>query len=256
MGRREADHEEVPAATIDDVVLSTIPDDEIVTSFDNGMETAPSANMDLERPITPAPPTFIRPSMDSIQDRQKRYDAALTPAIWELATKNANATVDLLVCLERQQNIGFRYADVDLTRLDPMRDVMSVDSYDPPLSRISSSYTSSSTASRERMGSTMRGQNRNVVTLNGMGTRNVNGEASLGRSNGMTTSSSTVSSSRIMIHHGSKDARVPLENVKWLTRTMRGVELRVVEGEGHGLMSNASVMAQVLTELSKELEAL
>ena len=103
--------------------------------------------------------------------RRPSYDAQLTEAIWEAATSNANPAVDLLVCLERRQAIGFRYADV----------------------------------------------NRSVV-----------------------------------IHHGSKDARVPVDNVKWLGTMMRRCEVRVLDGEGHGLMASATVMGNILMEMAKE----
>lgn len=106
-------------------------------------------------------------------ERQRDYDTRLTYKIWELATTNANPAVDLLVCLERRQTIGFRY--VDITR-------------------------------------------------------------------------------SVVIHHGSKDPRVPVENVQWLGKTMRRCEVRILEGEGHGLMASAGVMGNVLTEIAKEWE--
>lgn len=58
----------------------------------------------------------------------------------------------------------------------------------------------------------------------------------------------------VVIHHGSKDTRVPLENVKWLGNTMRKCQVRVLEGEGHGLMASAGVMGSVLTEMAAEWE--
>ncbi|KAK8052710.1 hypothetical protein PG996_012011 [Apiospora saccharicola] len=58
----------------------------------------------------------------------------------------------------------------------------------------------------------------------------------------------------VVIHHGSKDTRVPVENVKWLGKTMKRCEVRVLEGEGHGLMASANVMGTVLMEISKEWE--
>lgn len=58
----------------------------------------------------------------------------------------------------------------------------------------------------------------------------------------------------VVIHHGSRDTRVPVENVKWLGQTMRRCEVRVLEGEGHGLMASAAVMGTVLMEISKEWE--
>ncbi|OKL60533.1 hypothetical protein UA08_04306 [Talaromyces atroroseus] len=107
------------------------------------------------------------------KERQTEYDTRLTYRIWELATSNANPAVDLLVCLERRQTIGFRYVDI----------------------------------------------NREVV-----------------------------------IHHGTKDTRVPVDNVRWLGKTMRRCEVRVLDGEGHGLMASAVVMSNVLTEMAKEWE--
>jgi hypothetical protein len=107
------------------------------------------------------------------KERQSEYDTRLTYRIWELATTNANPAVDLLVCLERRQTIGFRYVDI----------------------------------------------NREVV-----------------------------------IHHGNKDTRVPVDNVRWLGKTMRRCEVRVLEDEGHGLMASAIVMSNVLSEMAKEWE--
>ncbi|KAI9728625.1 MAG: hypothetical protein M1828_002731 [Chrysothrix sp. TS-e1954] len=134
-----------------------------------------AAVLDAGGSLTPNRPNGSSASMTDEEKMAERraYDAALTPAVWTLATKNSNPAVDLVVCLERNQRIGFRYADVD---------------------------------------------------------------------------------ERVVIHHGTKDNRVPLENVRWLRNTMRNVELRVVEGEGHGLMANATVMGQVLEEISKEME--
>ncbi|KAK7942472.1 uncharacterized protein PG986_011585 [Apiospora aurea] len=58
----------------------------------------------------------------------------------------------------------------------------------------------------------------------------------------------------VVIHHGSRDTRVPVENVKWLGKMMKRCEVRVLEGEGHGLMASANVMGTVLMEISKEWE--
>ncbi len=107
------------------------------------------------------------------KERQTTYDTRLTHAIWDLATTNANPAVDLLVCLERRQTIGFRYVDINHA---------------------------------------------------------------------------------VVIHHGSRDTRVPVENVKWLGKLMRRCEVRILVGEGHGLMANAGVMGGVLMEVAKEWE--
>ena len=124
----------------------------------------------------PTPGTVAREAAlakAAAEARRAAYDEHLTVAIWNLATTNANPAVDLLVCLERNQPIGFRY--VDITR-------------------------------------------------------------------------------SVVIHHGAKDTRVPVENVKWLGRTMRRCEVRILDGEGHGLMASAAVMGKVLAEMSQEWE--
>ncbi|KAJ9497978.1 hypothetical protein H2202_006581 [Exophiala xenobiotica] len=58
----------------------------------------------------------------------------------------------------------------------------------------------------------------------------------------------------VVIHHGAKDTRVPLDNVRWLQSVMKRCELRVLDSEGHGLMASASAMATVLGEIAKEWE--
>ena len=118
----------------------------------------------------PPPPKHDPPHMAE-RNRQSTYDTRLTEAIWERATTGANPAVDLIVCLERRQPIGFRYVDIKKATV---------------------------------------------------------------------------------IHHGSKDTRVPLENVKWLGKTMRKCEVRVLEGEGHGLMASANVMGNILMEIAQE----
>ncbi|PUU79400.1 hypothetical protein B9Z19DRAFT_1125301 [Tuber borchii] len=105
------------------------------------------------------------------KERQMSYDERLTHAIWTLSTRNANPAVDLLVCLERNRPVGFRY--VDITRA-------------------------------------------------------------------------------VVIHHGARDTRVPVENVKWLGKAMRRCEVRILDGEGHGLMASAMVMGGVLDEIAAE----
>lgn len=280
-----ADELQMPAANIDDVVLSSIPDDEAIADFTaSNLHETHAPQLDVDRPPTPIRPTLVRPPSDEEMklERQKQYDAALTPAIWELATKNANPTVDLLVCLERNQSIGFRYADVDLNRAAALGKDVNMSSFDSvgngynSLSRTSTSaYGSGSNTPLSRTSTNGNG-NGNIVTLNGINAhsaRNGTAKAHNGSTrraayingNGSPASSSpqppshlqpqhAANTTRIIIHHGSKDTRVPLENVKWLARTMKDVELRVIEGEGHGLMSVPGVMGAVLSEMAGELE--
>lgn len=44
--------------------------------------------------------------------RQREYTSRLTQSTWDLATRDSNPATDLLVCLERNRDVGFRYTDV------------------------------------------------------------------------------------------------------------------------------------------------
>jgi len=58
----------------------------------------------------------------------------------------------------------------------------------------------------------------------------------------------------VLIHHGTRDTRVPLDNARWLRSVMKRCELRVLDDEGHGLMASATAMSTVLGEIAKEWE--
>jgi pimeloyl-ACP methyl ester carboxylesterase len=100
----------------------------------------------------------------------------LVAAIWAAATRDSNATVDLLTSLERPHTVGFTYFDVTLP---------------------------------------------------------------------------------VVIRHGSKDERVPLERVIWMTKAMNmarqhNAELKVIQGAHHGLMARADVMSDVFEEIARD----
>ena len=100
----------------------------------------------------------------------------LVAGIWAAATRDSNATVDLLTSLERPHTVGFTYFDVTLP---------------------------------------------------------------------------------IVIRHGSKDERVPLERVIWMTKAMNmarqhNAELKVIQGAQHGLMARADVMSDVFEEIARD----
>ena len=56
----------------------------------------------------------------------------------------------------------------------------------------------------------------------------------------------------VVVYHGAKDTRVPIENIRLLEKAMPRCELRVLPEDGHGLMASAAVMATVLTDMEKE----
>ncbi|CAK4028549.1 Hypothetical predicted protein [Lecanosticta acicola] len=153
----------------------------------------------LSATASPADPNFayaingLNAAEHAEKERQTEYTSRLTQRTWDLATRDSNPATDLLVCLERNRDVGFRYTDV-------------------------------------------------------------------GR--------------EVVITHGSEDKRVPIANVKWLAEQMNrralgldlsaresreswadpsakgGCEVRVLEGEGHGLMASPAIMSDVLTEIA------
>lgn len=124
------------------------------------------------------------------REHQAAYSSLLTERTWDLATRDSNPAADLIICLERHREIGFRYVDVHR---------------------------------------------------------------------------------KVVITHGTEDKRVPVENIRWIGDQMNrfntlhlnlrekdeplsegGCEIRILPGEGHGLMANPGVMADVLSEISGE----
>lgn len=173
-----------------------------VEEEDEDVEPLQNPSIFLSATATPTDPEFtfasthLNAAEHAARERQAEYTTQLTQRTWELATRDSNPAVDLLVCLERHRDVGFRYVDV-------------------------------------------------------------------GR--------------EVVITHGSEDKRVPLANVKWLAEQMNrralvgayggsvasrddfdaelrssrgGCEVRVLEGEGHGLMASAIIMGDVLTEIA------
>ena len=175
------------------------------TAGDEHDPSRPPSTLVLSATASPMEPsvTYASVALDAAEhtenERKVAFKTRLTELTWELATRDSNPATDLLVCLERQRDIGFRYTDV----------------------------------------------NRDVI-----------------------------------IHHGSDDKRVPIANVKWLAEQMNrravnqaaqssetgyprsregwvdssttgSCEVRILPGEGHGLMANPLIMSDVLTEIAE-----
>ena len=177
-------------------ITTMFPLPELVEEDISGLQTLRRPSFTLTATASPTDPefTFVAEALDAAEhsDRQRRsaYSALLTERTWTLATRNSNPAVDLLVCLERHRDVGFRYVDIQR---------------------------------------------------------------------------------QIVITHGSEDKRVPVENIRWMgeqinrraatnwspdakmeLREKGGCEVRVLAGEGHGLMASPSVMADVLADIRKE----
>ena len=178
---------------------------------DDGNEGAGNA-LFLTATATPTDPEFsfastgLNAAEHAERERQAEYTTRLTQRTWEYAIRDSNPATDLLVCLERNRDVGFRYTDV---------------------------------------------------------------------------------SRPVVITHGSEDKRVPVANVRWLGTQMNrnaisgprvngslmpsitsvrsrdtnasgfdnfagsgGCEVRVLPGEGHGLMASPLIMGDILTEIA------
>jgi hypothetical protein len=67
---------------------------------------------------TPTDPAFtyastaLNAAEHAERERQVIYTSRLTQRTWEYAIRDSNPATDLLVCLERHREVGFRYTDV------------------------------------------------------------------------------------------------------------------------------------------------
>ena len=72
----------------------------------------------LSATITPTDPNFtfastgLNAAEHAERERQVEFSSRLTQRTWEYAIRDSNPATDLLVCLERNRQIGFRYTDV------------------------------------------------------------------------------------------------------------------------------------------------
>lgn len=182
---------------MDQYMPSTTP----LESFPIPTKTLEESDLVLSATAIPTDPSFtyastgLNAAEHAETQRQSDYTRRLTQSTWDLATRDSNPSYDLVVCLERTRDVGFRYTDV----------------------------------TRE-----------------------------------------------VVITHGTDDKRVPIANVQWLAEQMNrralgmqlgidgresreawadpsskgGCEVRVLPGEGHGLMASPVIMSDVLTEIA------
>lgn len=147
------------------------------------------------------------------RERQLEYTSRLTHRTWELATRDSNPAADLLVCLERNREIGFRYTDVN-------RRIV---------------ITHGSEDKRVPVG--------NVRWLcEQINARAATLAAGLGGDHGGGGGGADSATGRL------ESARASwADEGRW---GGVGCEVRVLEGQGHGLMASAGVMGGVLEEIA------
>ncbi|KAM0722936.1 hypothetical protein Q7P37_001134 [Cladosporium fusiforme] len=72
----------------------------------------------LSATATPTDPAFtyastaLNAAEHAERERQTIYTSRLTQRTWEYAIRDSNPATDLLVCLERHRQVGFRYTDI------------------------------------------------------------------------------------------------------------------------------------------------
>lgn len=72
----------------------------------------------LSATATPTDPAFtyastaLNAAEHAERERQSTYTSRLTQRTWEYAIRDSNPATDLLVCLERHREVGFRYTDI------------------------------------------------------------------------------------------------------------------------------------------------
>lgn len=85
-----------------------------------GRSTSPDKHesLMLSATATPTDPAFtyastaLNAAEHAERERQAVYSSRLTQRTWEYAIRDSNPATDLLVCLERHREVGFRYTDI------------------------------------------------------------------------------------------------------------------------------------------------
>lgn len=56
----------------------------------------------------------------------------------------------------------------------------------------------------------------------------------------------------VKVWYGDKDERIGMGSVRWMEKTMKDCEVKIIKGEGHGLLTNAEVVIEVLENIAAE----
>lgn len=172
----------------------------------------------LSATATPTDPAFsyastaLNAAEHAERERQIEYTSRLTQRTWEYAIRDSNPATDLLVCLERNRDVGFRYTDVS----------------------------------------------RPVVITHGAEDKRVpvaNVRWLGDQMNRAAMATSINSSIGGALHPANSLPRAPTRDTYAADNGLNlggGCEVRVLEGEGHGLMASPRIMGDVLTEIARE----
>ena len=56
----------------------------------------------------------------------------------------------------------------------------------------------------------------------------------------------------VKVWYGDKDERIGIASVRWMEAKMKDCEVKIIKGEGHGLLTNAEVVVEVLESIAAE----
>ncbi|TKX19941.1 alpha/beta hydrolase fold-containing protein 33 [Elsinoe australis] len=183
----------------------------------------------VSQPV-PVPSVSAEVASPAALEQKRLYDTALLNRIWEFATKDSNPANDLLVCLERNREVGFRYTDVRKrvvvvhggedrrVRGENVRWLVGGMNAVRAGRRSSKRKEVGGKDGEDRSGDGGKGKGE----VDGLGSGRGNAEAERGGSTGS--------------FDGDDDEG--------------DCELRLLKGEGHGLMAVAAVMGDVLSEIA------
>ena len=59
----------------------------------------------------------------------------------------------------------------------------------------------------------------------------------------------------VKIWYGDRDDRIGIGSIRWMERAMRDCTIKIIKGQGHGLLTNADVVVDVLESIAKEARA-
>lgn len=119
-GERPDFHTRESLMLMDQYMPNTNPMESFLLRGRPGRSASPNKreSLCLSATATPTDPAFtyaataLNAAEHAERERRVIYTSRLTQRTWEYAIRDANPATDLLVCLERHREVGFRYTDV------------------------------------------------------------------------------------------------------------------------------------------------
>ena len=201
-------------------------------------------NTDTSGSPVPVATNSADPSL--ADQRSREFTSRLTRMTWELATRDSNPATDLVICLERHRDVGFRYVDV------PGR-VQIVHGTEDRRVPVANVRWLAEQMNGVGAGAGLRRSDETKTTKS----RRRRSSLSCGTIGGRRSDSSSGVTGRGLgssggLRVGSRDKDKGWGAGKEDAWDRHRCEVRVLDGEGHGLMASPSIMGDVLTEIAGE----